>query len=75
MIYCVEFSDVVHFFAGLGYRIFRQGGENVMFADHNRNLVIVRAPNVFGRTPEILINEALYDARISPPDWQVTWCD
>ena len=71
MIYCVAFSDVEEHLRGIGFRRLAETSETVIF-ERGDELVTLRR---LERLPEVLMNNAFYEAELEPPELQTFWCD
>lgn len=74
MIYCVRDEDVVAHLASVGFHLIGRSPEGRAFLRGKQRLSI-RAPNQDGHLPEILVNDAFDVAGLTPPAWEVFWCD
>ena len=75
MIYCVRFSDVVDELAKHGFRETGRTGSTVIFDGPDPARLLLRAANTDGNLPEIIVNSAFDTAGVTPPKWDVFWCD
>lgn len=74
MIYCVRYEDVVAHIESLAFRLIEATEEGRAFVRAGQRLSL-RGPNVNGDLPEVLVNDAFDTAGLSPPEWNVFWCD
>lgn len=75
MIYCIKFSDVEEHLNRLGFAPSGRTEATVRFRAPSGTLITLRAPNIHGDVPEVLINDAFDAAGLAPPSWVVFWCD
>jgi hypothetical protein len=71
MIYCVAFSDVEEHLRSIGFERLGETSETVIF-ERGDELVTLRR---IERLPELLMNNAFYEAGLQPPQLQTFWCD
>ena len=71
MIYCVAFSDVEEHMQRIGFRRLGETSETVIF-ERGDALVTLRR---LERLPEMLMNNAFYEAGLEPPELRTFWCD
>lgn len=74
MIYCVRYEDVVTHLDSIGFRQTNQTAEGRTFR-RGIDRLSLRGPNQDGHVPEILVNDAFDAAGLTPPAWDVFWCD
>ena len=74
MIYCVRYADVARHLERTGFRRIGSTEESEAYL-RDGVLLVVRKPNVNGDIPEALVNGAFDAAGLSPPTWDVFWCD
>lgn len=74
MIYCVTYEQVEGHLLSIGFSEIDRGDLTIDF-EREGELLVLRAPNVNGHVPEVLVNDAFDAAGIAPPQWDVFWCD
>lgn len=74
MIYCVRFRALEEHLYRLGFALFRATSITRVYR-RGAEAFTIRAPNVNGDLPEIIVDEALNGAGLPVPAWDVHWCD
>ena len=74
MIYCFEFDEVEGYLRTLGWRCV---GRTELHGIYGRgeDYITFPRPNVDGKIPETLVNEALDELEIPVPKFEPSWCD
>lgn len=75
MIYCIRFAQLEAELARIGFVLVSRTEATLIYERADGRRFQTRAPNVSGAVPEAVANDAFDTAGLTPPAWDVFWCD